>query len=172
MLNGGGINPDGLSLDLQFAADKTLTARRGPTPTFSRASGATEVGPDGLIRYAPENLLTRSENFLSGSGWTTFGTSIQSVTSPNPFGGSTSYKLIESAANAEHGVVRASAITTGLANESIYAKEAGRRFCYLRSDDTTLAVFDLIDGTVTQVSSGTTASICRSRSCGCQILVR
>ncbi len=49
MLNGGGINPDGLSLDLQFAADKTLTARRGPTPTFIRSSGdnggTTYFGP-------------------------------------------------------------------------------------------------------------------------------
>jgi hypothetical protein len=51
------------SLDLQFATDKTLTARRGPTPTFSRASGATEIGSDGLIRYAPENLLLRSQEF-------------------------------------------------------------------------------------------------------------
>jgi hypothetical protein len=67
MLNGGGINPDGLSLDLQFATDKTLTARRGPTPTFARASAATEVGPDGLIRYAPENLALQSEDF--GTTW-------------------------------------------------------------------------------------------------------
>ena len=62
MLNGGGINPDGLSLDLQFAADKTLTARRGPTPAFSRASGATQVGATGLIEYAPENLMLNSGN--------------------------------------------------------------------------------------------------------------
>jgi len=49
MLNGGGINPDGLSLDLQFAADKTLTARRGPTPVLTRSSGdnggTTYFGP-------------------------------------------------------------------------------------------------------------------------------
>ncbi len=50
MLNGGGgLNPDGLSLDLQFAADKTLTARRGPTPVFTRLSGdnggTTYFGP-------------------------------------------------------------------------------------------------------------------------------
>jgi hypothetical protein len=53
MLNGGGgLNPDGLSLDLQFAADKTLTARRGPTPDFTRGSTATFVGSDGLIQSA------------------------------------------------------------------------------------------------------------------------
>lgn len=45
----------GLSLDLQFATDKTLTARKGPTPTFTRASTATFVGSDGLIQSAAIN---------------------------------------------------------------------------------------------------------------------
>ena len=49
------INPDGLSLDLAFATDKTLTARKGPTPTFTRASTATFVGSDGLIQSASIN---------------------------------------------------------------------------------------------------------------------
>ena len=42
---GGSLNADGLSLDLQFATDKTLTARKGPTPTFTRASNAAYYGP-------------------------------------------------------------------------------------------------------------------------------
>ena len=50
--NGGAGNADKLSLDLQFAADKTLTARKGPTPTFIRASGdnggTTYFGPSGI----------------------------------------------------------------------------------------------------------------------------
>jgi hypothetical protein len=53
--SGGGVNSDLLSLDLQFAADKTLTARRGPTPTFTRVSTATFVGSDGLIQSAAIN---------------------------------------------------------------------------------------------------------------------
>ena len=53
MLNGaGGLNPDGLSLDLQFATDKTLTARKGPTPVFTRSSGdnrgTTYFGPSSI----------------------------------------------------------------------------------------------------------------------------
>jgi hypothetical protein len=40
---------DQLSLDLPFAATKSLTARVGPTPTFTRGSGATYIGSDGLI---------------------------------------------------------------------------------------------------------------------------
>jgi hypothetical protein len=65
--NGGVLNPDGLSLDLQFAADKTLTARRGPTPTFTRGSGATQVGATGLIEYAPENLIPLSGSATNGN---------------------------------------------------------------------------------------------------------
>ena len=52
---GGALNPDGLSLDLQFATDKTLTARKGPTPVFTRASTATFVGSNGLIQSAAIN---------------------------------------------------------------------------------------------------------------------
>ena len=57
MLNGaGGLNADGLSLDLQFATDKTLTARKGPTPVFTRASSGTFVGSNGLIQSAGTNV--------------------------------------------------------------------------------------------------------------------
>jgi len=56
MLGGGGVlNPDGLALDLQFAADKTMTARKGPTPAFTRASTATFIGSKGLIQSAAIN---------------------------------------------------------------------------------------------------------------------
>jgi len=46
---GGSLNADGLSLDLQFATDKTLTARKGPTPTFTRASSGTFVNANGIV---------------------------------------------------------------------------------------------------------------------------
>ena len=49
------LNPDKLALDLQFATDKTLTARKGPTPVFTRASTARFVGSDGLIQSAAIN---------------------------------------------------------------------------------------------------------------------
>ena len=76
MLKGGGaLNPDGLALDLAFALDRSfttdltdagkalITSRRGPAAKFSRGSGATQVNAAGLIEYAPENLMTRSEEF-------------------------------------------------------------------------------------------------------------
>ena len=57
MLNGaGGLNADQLALDLQFAADKTLTARIGPTPVLTRGSTGTFVGSNGLIQSAGNNI--------------------------------------------------------------------------------------------------------------------
>jgi len=53
----GSLNPDKLSLDLQFATDKTLTARRGPTPVFTRANPtATFVGSNGFIQTATTDI--------------------------------------------------------------------------------------------------------------------
>ena len=48
-------DPYSLSLDLQFATDKTLTARKGPDPVLTRASTATFIGSDGLIQSAAIN---------------------------------------------------------------------------------------------------------------------
>ena len=63
MLNGaGGLNPDGLSLDLQFATDKTLTARKGPTPVLTRATTGTFIGSNGLIQTASINVARFDHN--------------------------------------------------------------------------------------------------------------
>jgi hypothetical protein len=49
-----------LSLDLPFAATKSLTARVGPTPTFTRGSGATYIGSDGLIHGIDTSTTSNS----------------------------------------------------------------------------------------------------------------
>jgi len=59
----GSINPDALSLDLQFASDKTLTARKGPTPVLTRANTtATFVGSNGTIQNATTNVARFDHN--------------------------------------------------------------------------------------------------------------
>ncbi len=137
MLNGGGgLNPDGLSLDLQFAADKTLTARKGPTPVFTRASTATFVGSNGLIQTAATNtprfdhnptspfacrgllieesrtnLLSRSEDFAS-STWIKSNSSISGTLYTAPTGASTANELVEDSLNAAHTCVQNAATAT------------------------------------------------------------
>ena len=130
---GGALNPDGLSLDLAFATDKTLTARKGPTPTFTRASTATFVGSDGLIQsaaintprfdYDPvtlackgllieesrTNAALRSEALVANNGWAAFGvTTAIGGTSPT---GSTAYEVTETAGASTHTLVNTGGLT-------------------------------------------------------------
>ena len=56
---------DQLSLDLPFAATKSLTARVGPTPTFTRGSGATYIGSDGLIHGVDTSTTSNSISVAS-----------------------------------------------------------------------------------------------------------
>ena len=119
MLNGAGsLNADGLSLDLQFATDKTLTARKGPTPVFTRASTATFVGSNGLIQSAAvnaprfdhdpvtlasrgllieesrTNLLLRSEEFDNATYWSLTRATISADQTASPTGATTADKFI------------------------------------------------------------------------------
>ena len=132
----GAINPDGLSLDLAFAADKTLTARKGPTPTFTRASTATFVGSDGLIQSAAinearfdhdpvtlackgllieearTNLSLQSGVIVNNSGWDAINvTAAVSGTGPD---GNNAYQISEEASTAFHALVNLGG--TGAAN--------------------------------------------------------
>lgn len=144
ILNGaGGLNPDGLSLDLQFAADKTLTARKGPTPVFTRGSTATFIGSDGLIQSAVinaarfdhdtltpfacrgllmeesrTNLLASSQLFDNASYWTVIRSTVTANATTSPDGTTTADKLIaDTTAANTHRVDRASVT---LALNSVY----------------------------------------------------
>jgi hypothetical protein len=122
-----------LSLDLQFATDKTLTARVGPTPTFIRASGATYVGSDGLIQSAAvdeprfdhdpvtlackgllieegrTNVALYSGAIVNGTGWNTAETtSTASGTGPD---GNTAYQISETALTFSHSLINTGTLT-------------------------------------------------------------
>jgi hypothetical protein len=144
MLGGGngGLNADKLSLNLQFATDKTLTARKGPTPTFTRASTATFVGSDGLIQSTAineprfdhdpvtlaskgllieesrTNLISRSES-IANSAWDGFAsaTATDNVTT-SPSGVATSASQLTAIAAASSGARARVRITSLLSGSS------------------------------------------------------
>ena len=97
-------NPDKLALDLQFALDKTLTARKGPTPVFTRGSGATFVDSDKLVKWAHENLTIQSENF--GATWLMNNSTITPNTVVAPDGAITADRLNEDATSNNHQVIQ------------------------------------------------------------------
>lgn len=159
--SGGAGNPDGLSLDLQFAADKTLSARRGPNPVLTRSqvspTGSTYVGSDGLIKYADAdvarfdhnpltpfackgllieeqrtNLYSRSDDFAN-STWGKPQASIQPNITTAPDGTTTADKLIEDTTpSSVHSI---SVVVTPPATPhtlSVFAKKGERDFIVLR----------------------------------------
>ena len=156
LIKGGGSgNADRLSLDLQFAADKTLTARKGPTPVFTRSSTATFVGSDGLIQSAAvnaprfdhdpltlackgllieearTNLLLQSENFGSWQaiGLNTTGTPpyLNVVTAPD--GSTSAEKLIATTASSTHQFRRDVTLASGTTYAiSVYYKASESNF--------------------------------------------
>ncbi len=140
MLNGGGgLNADGLALDLQFALDKTMTARKGPNPVFTRASSATFVGSNGLIQSAATNiprfdhasagvcrglLIEESRSnvalysgaWVGGTGWSLAqATSVVSGTGPD---GNNAYEVADDSTANVHGILN-SGSTTGTGATSV-----------------------------------------------------
>ena len=183
MLNGaGGLNADQLALDLQFAADKTLTARKGPTPILTRGSTGTFVGSNGLIQSAGNNvarfdhdpvtlasrgllieegrtnLILQSETL--GTTWTQTNVSVSSNVAVSPDGNTTADKLIENTVNSGHGVDQSVTFTAAAHTFSVYAKAAERSWIRMTiASVSNNTWFDVANGTVGTIGAGVTASI-------------
>jgi hypothetical protein len=169
-----------LSLDLNFDANTTysqstvgdstftLASRYGPNALFSRLSLATFRGSNGLIQYAPENLLQRSEEFDNAywyrdAGIRPFGSgSVANTTqTTDPLGGNTADKLVEvsGAVTAASVYLASGSIPTSsgiMHTATIYVKTAGRRYVglYANAVPTSAgAYFDLQDGVVTLIGA-------------------
>jgi hypothetical protein len=148
MLNGaGGFNQDGLSLDLQFATDKTLTARKGPTPVFTRATTGTFIGSNGLIQSAAVDaarfdhdpitpftcnglLIEESRSNLQRNSaafnlWGITGITVTANQTTAPDGTSTADTITETATPSTHFVSDANAPVTSGTNYtlSVFAKK-------------------------------------------------
>jgi hypothetical protein len=175
MLNGGGINPDGLSLDLQFAADKTMTARKGPTPVFTRGSTGTFVGSNGLIQTAATNiprfdhtaagvcrgllieesrtnLLVRSEEF-NDAAWIKINASVTANSVTSPSGTLTADTLVRSGTSIA--LLASADLVAGAVSltSSLYAKAGTQNFLVVQVNinngtSASFITFDLTNGTV------------------------
>lgn len=144
---------DGLSLDLPFAETKSLTARIGPTPVFTRSSSATYVDLDGLIKTAAidaprfehdpitgecfglmveetrTNLILRSTEFDISTYWSPIRLVAQPTanTDTAPDGSTTAEKLIPSITSGDHRIDRSSVtvVSGQLYTISVFVKASG-----------------------------------------------
>ena len=182
----GGGSTNRLSLDLQFATDKTLTARKGPTPTFTRASTATFVGSNGFIQSAAvndprfdhtpttlaslgllmeesrTNLVLQSENHPSAS-WSKTGLTVASASNTDPSGAATSNLVSEDISVGLHRMFQSTAYVSGTSYSiSCFLKYAGRQFVAITHPAVAangVAIFDIQNGTITLSQAGITSSI-------------
>ena len=147
------------TLDLLFAADKSLTPYVGPTPKFSRASTGSYFDGSGVLRYANVNTYLYSESF-SNAWWTKYdATAIDSATTA-PDGKNTATKIVESSTNYLHGLEGAINVSA-TSVFSVYAKKSERSIIQLTCSGigSFNANFDLNSGTICFQTPGSTALI-------------
>jgi hypothetical protein len=123
------------SLDLPFARTKTLD----PRITFTRASSATYVGSDGVLRSAVTNLLLQSEEFDNAS-WSRLGATLPTITAnagiaPN---GTITADLWTRSITGSNFISQASAKTASAIQYtfSVFVKQSVGNFCALRCQGT------------------------------------
>ena len=176
------------TLDLLFAADKSLTAYTGPTPSFSRASTGTFFNSSGVLTTAAvnaprfdhvydgtnwvskgllveeqrTNLFTYSETF-SNSAWVKTRVSITSGATTSPDGSSTASKIVEdtSSSSQQKFFYQTKTLTAATYTVSGYFKAAERGWVAfdITAGADIITYFDLSTGSVGSVGAGQTASI-------------
>lgn len=129
--------------------------------TFSRASNATRIGPDGKVAYAPHNLVTYSEDF-SNAAWITNNSTISSNVLASPGGTVTADRLTEDTNNTDHKVRQTFTFTAIPHTYSVYVKAAERTCVALQAyDGSTLFgyIFNLATGELGSRVSGSSTSV-------------
>lgn len=136
-VNGGYVTDLGFANQASVgSANFNIGSFNGADPVFTRASAATFRGSNGLIQYAPENLLQYSEEFNNTSAWTTFTTTVTPNAIAAPNGVVSADGLIESSGTSGHSIYGSCSTTIGqVFNVSIYLKANGRNFALLRVSD-------------------------------------
>lgn len=151
-----------LDLNLAFPTGGTLDKR----VTFSRTSNATLTGSNGLIQYAPHNLLTYSEQF-DNSTWGKLASSITSnttaITAPNSTNTADVWTI--DATSAQHYIQQAFTYLVGNTYVlSVYIKKNTQRYFQIGLSNSAFgsnawANFDVQSGILGTVGSAATAAI-------------
>jgi len=143
----------GLSLNF-LGAD-----RLDPRITFSRASNATVTGSNGLIQYAPHNLLTFSEQF-DNSAWVRLASSISPNAEVAPNGTTTADFIVPDNTLTIHQLSTSPTLIASASHTvSLYVKSGGYQGIEIYSTSPSMtdatARFDTSTGIVFSSSGGT-----------------
>lgn len=120
--------------------------------TFSRGSNATVVGPDGLVQWAPNNLVTFSEQF-DNAAWSKTAVTVTANAAVAPDGTTTADALVETTATSTHQIFRLPGLGVNTYTYSFYAKASGRTQVQVEQESGGNARFTLT-GTGTALALG------------------
>lgn len=154
LLKGGGVPAwvlSGSALDLDFAGERTwnsLVASEA-TPsvalTYTSPSPKMVYGVDGVLRYAPHNLLTYSEQF-DNAAWSKSNATVTANVALAPDGTTTMDKLLPNTGTGTNRFISQSAVGNCM---TVYAKAAELSWLMLFSGvANSNAWFDLTNGVV------------------------
>ena len=128
---------------------------------FTRASNATVTDSDGLVKWAPHNLLLASESF-DAAAWVKTNSTVIANTSDTtaPNSTSTADKLRVTTANSPHGAVfDAASLTLATGTKitvSVFAKKGELSWCLFGDGQQTGVYFNLDTGSIGTVTAGWT----------------
>ena len=129
--------------------------------TFSRGSNATVTGSNGLIQWAPNNLLTNSEQIDNGN-WQRAEVTITANSATAPDGTITADTLAATTTGTFRYVRQAPTLSTGVTYTlSVYLKYKTARWVWLlgETNGDAFAVFDVLNGVVGSATAGVTHTI-------------
>jgi hypothetical protein len=149
--------------DVLVAVSGNTQLRMFASSTFAGSIDNVSVREMPVIKWAPHNLLTYSEDF-SNAAWVKGGTVVTANATNAPDGELSADNVVGTSGVGERRVFKSSivAATVGISyTATVYAKTNGADWLIVRDDfagygDTS---FDLINGVVGTVASGRTASI-------------
>ena len=131
--------------------------------THSRAGGAMRFDNTGKLVWAPENILTYSDD-LTNAAWTVVGGSVSADTAVSPYG-TNGDTYSENSSTSSHGIDRGIAVVIGVPIiVSAVVKYIGRRWLYITfysgaAPGTDESWFDIQNGALGVVQANATAAI-------------
>jgi len=124
--------------------------------TFTRASGATRVGPNGLIEKVRTNLCLQSQTFENAS-WQKYNATATANTTTAPDGTTTADTLTDNTANDIHVTYQSLSLTAGENTISVYAKantlSHASIYIFDGANFFSSGIFNLSNGTVSGAGS-------------------
>lgn len=158
--------------DLQLNFDQaSIGANAAPDDAidFSRASQATFTDADGLVKYAPHNLILQSEDF--STTWSATNVTVTTNNTTAPDGTTTADKITDDTTNGQHNVGQfISGLTQGVKYYgSVYLKQDTARYvsfnAYHASGDHEIIVVDLQENEIV-TKTGLSHDYCTIESVG------